>query len=325
MLTTLRSLGGGVAALLSILWSSPVVAFEEQSEQYLRATGERLAHPPIRTPFVTGFSSGLPAGRPISCFSYGPPCVASPDLVRYCQGLVTSTIHNYDIVPTLSLGVLQDLKSMAMGLYSEGGTAEEIVGRVIGLYQRRFMASRATKKEAPVPMPTPSGAQAFTPSLSDAPDEAREVPLSNSEIDAGRGSNRALDPAYRDPSLVGAEVSEDVELNDWLWSLVKTMRAGNDAEKLYPPGCAFSSFVVGAGLLMISSQLSTWSRTTPSSSRAKRARVAASPSTRGEKDVGSSSAPSTTSRRGSRSPSLVERVRSFSPCLYLLQLTISPQ
>lgn len=207
-------------------------------EQYRLATGERLAHPPIKTPFVTGVSSGLPPGRPISCFSYGPPCVASPDLVRYCQGLVTSTIHNYDIVPTLSLGVLQDLKSMAMGLYSEGGTAEEIVGRVIGLYQRRFMASRSAKKASPAPAPSSSGAPAFTPSLSDAPDEAREVPLSNSEIDAGRGSNRALDPAYRDPSLVGAEVSEDVELNDWLWSLVKTMRAGNDAEKLYPPGCA---------------------------------------------------------------------------------------
>jgi hypothetical protein len=201
------------------------------------STGERLPHPTVATPFVTSFSSGLPPGRPIACFSYGPPCVASPDLVRYCQGLVTSTIHNYDIVPTLSLGVVRDLKNMAMGLYSEEGTAEEIVGRVIGLYQRRFMANRSTKKPE---TPLVDGEMDYSPpSLTDVPDESKEVPFSDLEYEAGRGSNRALDPTYLDPSLVGGDVSEDVQLNDWLWSLVKTMRAGNDSEKLYPPGTVY--------------------------------------------------------------------------------------
>lgn len=84
-------------------------------------------YPRITTPFVTSLSSGFPPGRPISCFSFGPPCVASPDLTRYCRGLVISSINGFDIVPTLSLGVLRDLKNMAMGLSSEAGTAEEIV------------------------------------------------------------------------------------------------------------------------------------------------------------------------------------------------------
>lgn len=217
--------------MLSILWSSPAAAFEEQAQFRELHSSKKLVHPPIATPFVTGFSSGLPPGRPIACFSYGPPCVASPDLVRYCQGLVTSTIHNYDIVSTLSLGVLRDLKSMATGLNSEGGTAEEIVGRVIGLYQRRFLANRNGKKT------TQPGAT--SDSLTEIADEAKEVPLSDLEFEAGKGSNRALDPAYRDPSLIGPELSEDAELNDWLWSLVKTMRAGNDNEKLYPPGTVY--------------------------------------------------------------------------------------
>lgn len=238
-----HSLGGGVAALLAILWSCPVASFERHAAQYTASSGNTLVHPPLATHFVTSFASGLPPGRPITCYTFGVPCVASPDLARYCEGLVISTVHNYDIVPTLSLGVLRDLKTMAMGLYSEGGTAEEIVGRVIGLYQRKFIADRTRPH---IHVPTPSNSSPGAPptesgddnktSLGAVPDEAKEVALSASEIDAGRGTNKALDPLYRDPSLMGPEVSEDVELNDWLWSLVKTMRAGNDNEKLYPPG-----------------------------------------------------------------------------------------
>ena len=84
---------------------------------------------------MTAFSSGLPPGRPISCYTYGVPCVASPDLAKYSRGLIISTVHNYDIVPTLSIGVLRDLKTMAMGFYAETGVAEEIIGRVVGLCQ----------------------------------------------------------------------------------------------------------------------------------------------------------------------------------------------
>ncbi|GAA5955653.1 hypothetical protein JCM21900_005074 [Sporobolomyces salmonicolor] len=251
-----HSLGGGVAALLSILWSSPAAAFERHAAAYATECGRRPSHPPISTLFVTSFSSGLPPGRPIFCYTYGVPCVSSPDLGTYCRGLVISTVHNYDIVPTLSLGVLRDLKSMAMGFYAEAGVAEEIVGRVIGLCQRRFMAKRTARKAA-----SASSSAASSPSFSSSPlppmknvhedddlapaaltdlsEESRLVPLTRDEIEAGRGNNKALEPSYEDPSLLGTDMADDVELSDWLWSLRTTIRASSDNEKLYPPGTVY--------------------------------------------------------------------------------------
>lgn len=280
-------------------------------------TGHTVPHPPISTPFVTSFSSGLPPGRPISCYTYGVPCVASPDLVAYCRGLVTSTIHNYDIVPTLSLGVLRDFKSMAMGFYAEQGVCEEIVGRVIGLCQKRFMARRAAKK-AETPRPgsphdlssPPDADDCDTPeSLTDPSDESRLVPLTDAELTAGRGANKALEPAYRDPSLLGTDlVAGDSELSDWLWSLRTTIRAGSDSEKLYPPG-AFEMALALPALAEASMRLqatSTSSKTTPSSSPATRRPPASTPAAR---VAVSSSAPSTMSSADSPSPSSAVPVR----------------
>jgi hypothetical protein len=46
---------------------------------------------------------------------------------------VTSVVHHLDIVPTLSLGTLRDLKNVATSLFEEPHLAEEIIGRVVGL------------------------------------------------------------------------------------------------------------------------------------------------------------------------------------------------
>ncbi|KAL8279936.1 hypothetical protein RQP46_007786 [Phenoliferia psychrophenolica] len=231
-----HSLGGGVAALLAMLWSMPTPAYLLNQASY-SSHWRPDRPPPPATPFVTSIHSGFPAGRPIICYSYGPPCTASPDLVRYCRGLVISTIHNYDIVPTLSLGVVRDLKSTAMAMYTDSGMVEEIVGRVIGLHQRRFMANRS--KKTPASQGAYDDSELYSHPLTQPPDEALEVPLSDAELGAGRGSNRAKDPTYRDPSLLGPDISDDKDLNDWMWSLVRTMRAGNDAEKIYPPGIVY--------------------------------------------------------------------------------------
>ncbi len=121
-----HSLGGGVAALLAIACSTSAHTFLEQN----RARSKPTLHPPVTTPFVTSFASGLPAGRPIHCYSYGPPAVTSLDLAKYAQGLITSVVQNSDVVPCLSLGVLRDLKNVAVTLFEESNVAEEIVGRV---------------------------------------------------------------------------------------------------------------------------------------------------------------------------------------------------
>lgn len=120
-------------ALLAVLLSSPAAAFSEVIEDRRQRGSSTPSHPPLATHFVTSFSSGLPPGRPIHCYAYGPPSVASIDLCNYSVGLITSVAHNLDIVPTLSLGVVRDMKSCAQSLWDEPQIAEEIVGRVIGL------------------------------------------------------------------------------------------------------------------------------------------------------------------------------------------------
>lgn len=247
------SLGGGVAALLSILWSTPSAAYERQEAEIVAEKRRPPSHPPLLSPFVTAFSSGLPPGRPISCYTYGVPCVASPDLAKYSRGLIISTVHNYDIVPTLSIGVLRDLKTMAMGFYAETGVAEEIIGRVVGLCQRRFIARRTSAPPSALP---PSACprknsnnhdnhdhddpDRMTPeALTDPPEESRLVPLTDRELRVGKSENKALEPTYRDPSLLAPDMADDAELSDWLWSLRKTIRASSDNEKLYPPGTVY--------------------------------------------------------------------------------------
>ncbi|KAI8079744.1 uncharacterized protein BX664DRAFT_302795 [Halteromyces radiatus] len=111
-----HSLGGGVVSLLGVLWT--------------------LTHDPV--PFVTSRPSGLPAGRPVHCYVYGPPCAMSYDLSQYCgQGLVTSVVHGYDVVSCLSWGLIKDLKNVATSLHEESHTAEAIISRIIGRYNRR--------------------------------------------------------------------------------------------------------------------------------------------------------------------------------------------
>ncbi|KDE05852.1 hypothetical protein MVLG_03795 [Microbotryum lychnidis-dioicae p1A1 Lamole] len=245
LVLTGHSLGGGVSSLLSLLWSTPSHVFERN-----RRPVDIGRHPPIHTPFVTSYASGLPAGRPIHCYVFGPPCVASPDLGRYCQGLVTSTTHNNDVVPTLSLGTLRDLKTMAMNLHEDGGTGttREIIGRVCGIYQRKITLATSERLYRGLP----GGSEKEIPSLHDVSDEARLVALTKAEISAGRGKNRALDPAYCDPTLLQeSEEPEDVVVNDYLWSVMRTLRADNDNDKLYPPG---NVFVVENHTVFISSE-----------------------------------------------------------------------
>ncbi|OCF42743.1 hypothetical protein I317_03474 [Kwoniella heveanensis CBS 569] len=187
-----HSLGGGVASLLGILCSMPAETFLEQN-----ATRQQpFAHPPITTPFVTNISSGLPPGRPIHVYAYGPPAVASPDLASYASGLITSVVQDTDIVPTLSLGGVKDFKNISLTLSEEGNVAEEIVGRVIGANKRKFKQQSAQQTKG------------------------------------GNGSGSGTAPTAE-------EVSEAEALSDWMVSLIKTMRADMDNDKLYPAGTVY--------------------------------------------------------------------------------------
>ncbi|KAI8878236.1 hypothetical protein K501DRAFT_297757 [Backusella circina FSU 941] len=183
-----HSLGAGVASLLSVLWSEERLHYlarksNSKNPQQLISQLSSAAIKRESSAFVTSEISGLPAGRPIHCFTYGSPCTMSLPLSEYCgQGLVTSVVHAFDIVTCLSLGLLKDFKNVALSLHEDSGVTDEILSRVIGHYQ---------KKKA------------------------------NNSKDSAPG-----------PSDYHVEEEEN---DQWFWALIKTMRAGMDSEKLYPP------------------------------------------------------------------------------------------
>ncbi|KAI0224135.1 hypothetical protein L0F63_000037 [Massospora cicadina] len=161
-----HSLGGGVAALMGMLWASRTVADGRAS-------------------FTISPESKLPAGRPIYCFTYGCPSVISYEGSVYLRGLVTSVVNCGDVVPNLSLGILKDLKNVATTLAAEEDLIQQIITRSLGI--------------------------------------AKVL---------GAGAPPLATAAYPAPSPTCPAAAFD----DWFWSLIKTMRADMQNEKLYPPG-----------------------------------------------------------------------------------------
>lgn len=214
-----HSLGAGVASLLSVLWSEEKLHFlsrrmmsnqdsDSTDDKFPRKFLDSFAAASIKKvscPFVTSELSGLPAGRPIHCYTYGSPCVMSLPLSEYCgQGLVTSVVHAFDIVSGLSLGLLKDFKNIAVSLHEDSHVTDEILSRVIGHYQNG--------KKFPTSMPSPT-------SSSDKQQKESTTAANNQER----------------PSTTGHEEEED----QWFWALIKTMRADMRAEKLFPPSTMY--------------------------------------------------------------------------------------
>ncbi|ORY38217.1 hypothetical protein BCR33DRAFT_720921, partial [Rhizoclosmatium globosum] len=112
-----HSLGGAVATLVGLEWS----------------TINPLPNAP--TPFSTSGVSGLPPHRPIHVYSYGTPCLCDFDLSTKLKGLVTSVIHGDDFIPTISVGMVRDMKTVTMHLLDpvNKGLSEKIISRTLGL------------------------------------------------------------------------------------------------------------------------------------------------------------------------------------------------
>ncbi|KAI9609338.1 hypothetical protein H4Q26_007288 [Puccinia striiformis f. sp. tritici PST-130] len=203
LIITGHSLGGGVAALLAVLCSTRTETFLEQIDRQ----PSPIAHPPISTN-------------------------------EYTKGLVTTVCNGIDIVPTLSLGVLHDLKSIAISLHEEESVAIDIVKRVVGLYRpTKWMNSNGSASN-PTSIPQQQQAQELL-DQQEVERSKQKVTMNDHEIRNGVGMNRATGSDYLDPALDGSvfgKAENTPELADWLWSLRRTMRAVSDAEKLYPPG-----------------------------------------------------------------------------------------
>ncbi|KAJ3017304.1 UNVERIFIED_CONTAM: hypothetical protein HDU68_011760, partial [Siphonaria sp. JEL0065] len=112
-----HSLGGGVATLLAREWS----------------VSSPLGHP---TMFVTcETKSGLPGNRPIHVYSFGTPCIVDFELSTTLKGLVTTVIHGDDMIPTMSVGLVRDLKTVAFHLLDpvNKGLSERIIATTLGV------------------------------------------------------------------------------------------------------------------------------------------------------------------------------------------------
>ncbi|KAJ3007392.1 hypothetical protein HKX48_009176 [Thoreauomyces humboldtii] len=116
LVLTGHSLGGGVAALLALIWSRKLQGQEMDK-------------------FVTCGDDGFPV-RPVHCFVYGSPAVMTLDLSRHYKDLITSVIYRHDIVPCLSLGLIRDFRNVAVNLCNEQGMAERVIGKVLGVFKR---------------------------------------------------------------------------------------------------------------------------------------------------------------------------------------------
>ncbi|KAF9961336.1 hypothetical protein BGZ72_004044 [Mortierella alpina] len=222
-----HSLGGGVAAVLAVLWamkSQDFVAYLEQEEgssdededeederntksngRHARRTRRRHLYPDITTPFVTSPGSGLPSGRPIHCYAYGPPCVMSLPLSKYCEGLITTVVHQYDLVPTLSLGLLRDFKNVAVTLHEEGQVVEDIVRRlIIGASSNKINAERQAAEDAKVASTTYSsstgGPSAVNGSTSNTSPPKPPAPPKKEQQNGGPPKRSQTMPMYSEPA-----------------------------------------------------------------------------------------------------------------------------
>lgn len=138
LVLTGHSLGGAVTALLGVMLSEPVeggASFVTSDEPHSRLL-------PSSSMASTSHPSQvcLPPGRPIHVYAYGPPSTMSPSLCRATRGLITSVVHNQDLVPYLSLGVLHDFQAVALAFKTDNAESkQEIKQRVWDALQGGLM------------------------------------------------------------------------------------------------------------------------------------------------------------------------------------------
>ncbi|KAJ2373704.1 hypothetical protein GGI05_007423, partial [Coemansia sp. RSA 2603] len=238
LVLTGHSLGGGVASLLTLLWSQPLFDYQPQSK--LCTPGSAVGS---SRRFVTTETFGLVSPRPIHCFSFGSPCSTNAALSYYCRGLVTSVANTDDFATYLSVGAFVDIMNISAVLSRERGVTEKIVRRFV-LAQREKIGRKLNLFDFDF-----SKLRAY--SYSDDEDEEDDEPEKD-EANAGKSwwswgrSNSASKespsssrPAKRHKSDAKNKSQLKSDLDDWHWSLVKTLRANMDSEKLYPPGDVF--------------------------------------------------------------------------------------
>jgi hypothetical protein len=114
-----HSLGGAVASVLAILISEPST-IQATGALFVTAPSPKLiSHPNHHPASSTAPPVTLPASRAIHVYAYGTPATLSPPLRLATRGLITTIVNSADIVPSLSLGMLHDFRSVALSLKTD--------------------------------------------------------------------------------------------------------------------------------------------------------------------------------------------------------------
>ncbi|KAJ2450709.1 hypothetical protein EV183_004115 [Coemansia sp. RSA 2336] len=219
LVITGHSLGGGVASLLTLMWSQPL--FDHAGSAQLGVPG-CLAGTTRR--FATSEIFGLVTPRPIHCFSFGSPCSTNAPLSYYCRGLVTSVVNTDDFVSFLSIGACMDILNISAVLSHERGVAEKVVRGFLSA-QRAKLGQKLNWFDFDF-----SRLRAYEP---DSCETSEDESGSETKCSDGGWDHKTTQSNAKSRSL------PDSNVDDWHLSLVKTLRASMDSEKLYPPGDVF--------------------------------------------------------------------------------------
>lgn len=105
LLLTGHSLGAAIASYLALIWG----------DENTCSTRE---------------NSGLPLGRLVKCFAFGPPCVVSLNGSKLLKKLVTSITVESDLVCRLSLGSAIDMLNIAKWMNRNRNVADPIISAI---------------------------------------------------------------------------------------------------------------------------------------------------------------------------------------------------
>ena len=132
-----HSLGGAVAALVAILISEPAPGVNSHS--FITGSPPKLLMPSTTSIDKTTVPPiRLPAGRPIHVYSYGTPATVSEPLRLATRGLITTVVNANDIVPSLSLGTLNDARTIAIHIKHD---TDEALGKIRSRVWSRMTAA----------------------------------------------------------------------------------------------------------------------------------------------------------------------------------------
>ncbi|KAJ2566653.1 hypothetical protein IW140_004841 [Coemansia sp. RSA 1813] len=277
LVLTGHSLGGGVASLVTLLWSMPV--FDCSDGGSASPLGPNGQQPP--TPgstrgstrrFVTMDKFGLVSPRPIHCFSFGSPCSTNAALSYYCRGLVTSVANSDDLITYLSIGACVDILNISAVLGREHGVAEKVMRKFFSTQKNKLSMKfnlfdfDFSKLRVHNDDDSDEGRDANEPAQESSTSGKSVNPWSQSAVQKDHIQGGSNNRSSKKPHHSGCESSSNAqppspkrqkndekskstkgaeELDDWYLSLIKTLRANMDSEKLYPPGDVFVLATVG--------------------------------------------------------------------------------